>query len=73
MAKMENRKKRKEISARTRHQQKSLEQCLEEAPWRLDNQVYSLKQSVLAPSLWWILPIPLAQQRHKLPKISPDH
>eukprot|EP00971_Amphidinium_carterae_P309518 6150947-Amphidinium_carterae.2 len=31
---MENRKKRKEISARTRHHHKSLEQCLEEAPWR---------------------------------------
>eukprot|EP00971_Amphidinium_carterae_P228802 4538821-Amphidinium_carterae.1 len=31
---MENRRKRKEISARTRHQHKSLEQCLEEAPWR---------------------------------------
>eukprot|EP00971_Amphidinium_carterae_P346353 6487756-Amphidinium_carterae.1 len=30
-------------------------------------------QSVLAPSLWWILPIPLAEQWHKLPKISPDH
>eukprot|EP00971_Amphidinium_carterae_P281474 5588121-Amphidinium_carterae.1 len=29
---MDNRKKRKEISARTRH--KSLAQCLEEAPWR---------------------------------------
>eukprot|EP00971_Amphidinium_carterae_P211605 4198716-Amphidinium_carterae.1 len=31
---MENRKKRKEISARTRHQHHSIEQCLEEAPWR---------------------------------------
>eukprot|EP00971_Amphidinium_carterae_P315946 6280351-Amphidinium_carterae.1 len=31
---MENRKKRKEISARTRHQHQSIEQCLEEIPWR---------------------------------------
>eukprot|EP00971_Amphidinium_carterae_P056603 1118590-Amphidinium_carterae.1 len=23
--------------------------------------------------MWWILPIPLSEQRHKLPKISPDH
>eukprot|EP00971_Amphidinium_carterae_P248679 4936138-Amphidinium_carterae.1 len=23
--------------------------------------------------MWWTLPIPLAEQRHKLPKISPDH
>eukprot|EP00971_Amphidinium_carterae_P012464 245207-Amphidinium_carterae.2 len=34
LAKIDNRKKRKEISARTRHQQKNLARCVEEAPWR---------------------------------------
>eukprot|EP00971_Amphidinium_carterae_P007487 148572-Amphidinium_carterae.1 len=32
-----------------------------------------VNRHILAPSMWWILPIPLAEQRHKLPKISPDH
>eukprot|EP00971_Amphidinium_carterae_P132786 2629849-Amphidinium_carterae.1 len=47
--------------------------CQVACEFKVDNHVYSLKQSVLAPGLWWILPIPLAEQRHKLPKISPDH
>eukprot|EP00971_Amphidinium_carterae_P075442 1490604-Amphidinium_carterae.2 len=34
LAKMDQRKRKKELSARTRHQHKSLEQALEEAPWR---------------------------------------
>eukprot|EP00971_Amphidinium_carterae_P286083 5680482-Amphidinium_carterae.1 len=42
MAKMENCKKRKEISARTRHQHKSLEQCLKEAPWRRPDESYQV-------------------------------
>eukprot|EP00971_Amphidinium_carterae_P251804 4999390-Amphidinium_carterae.1 len=39
---MEKRKKKKEISARTRHQHKSLEQVLEEAPWRRSDDKYQI-------------------------------
>eukprot|EP00971_Amphidinium_carterae_P289694 5752314-Amphidinium_carterae.2 len=42
LAKMEKRKRKKEISARTRHQHKSLEQCLEEAPWRRADENYQV-------------------------------
>eukprot|EP00971_Amphidinium_carterae_P316969 6301284-Amphidinium_carterae.2 len=34
LAKMDRRKRKKELSARTRHQHKTLEEALEEAPWR---------------------------------------
>eukprot|EP00971_Amphidinium_carterae_P222542 4417144-Amphidinium_carterae.1 len=40
--------------------------------FKVDKKVYSLKQSILAPSLWWILPIPLSEQKHRLPKKTPD-
>eukprot|EP00971_Amphidinium_carterae_P291476 5786409-Amphidinium_carterae.2 len=40
--------------------------------FKVDKKTYSLKQSVLAPSMWWILPIPLSEQKHKLPKITRD-
>eukprot|EP00971_Amphidinium_carterae_P225183 4466537-Amphidinium_carterae.1 len=39
---MENRKKRKEISAKTRHQNKSLKQCLKEASWRRPDESYQV-------------------------------
>eukprot|EP00971_Amphidinium_carterae_P020291 399852-Amphidinium_carterae.3 len=35
--------------------------------FKVDRKTYSLKQSVLAPSMWWILPIPPSEQKHRLP------
>eukprot|EP00971_Amphidinium_carterae_P122470 2424874-Amphidinium_carterae.1 len=39
--------------------------------FKVGQKMYSLNQNALAPSMWWILPVPLLEQRSRLRKITP--